>query len=276
MDKRAIFKLIAAQVAKGDLAFPTGARVALKVRQVLDDPDCNIDTAVKLIQAEPLLLARVVAIANSVMYNRSGREITDVRTAVARLGFTTVRSLAMALVTRQMAGKASHQGLANQLWEHTAHVASLAQVIARHVTHQDPDAAMFAGIVHEVGGFYMLSCAGDFPGLLEGDFTDWIEDGEVAVGRAVLNMLSVPESIAAAIETYWDGFLAMPPVSLADTLLLAEELAPVPSPLHRVEGRSPGDGTIARIEMVIGEATLSAILEESADEVRSLTEALKF
>jgi len=279
MDKCDVFKTIASQVAQGELAFPTGAQVALKVRQALDDPDCPVDKAATLIQAEPLLSARVIAIANSVVYNRSGQDIADVRVAVARLGFRIVRSLAMALVTRQMAGISSdpkQQELVNQLWEHTAHVASLAHVIARHVTHQDPEAAMFAGIIHEIGGFYMLSRIGDFPGLLDGDFADWIESGEAEVGRAVINKLSVPESVATAIESYWDGFLAMPPVTLGDTLLLAEELSPVPSPLHKVNVRELGEGMNASIEMVIGEETLSLILKESAEEVSSLTAALQF
>ncbi|MCX7170412.1 MAG: HDOD domain-containing protein [Proteobacteria bacterium] len=50
-----------------------------------------------------------------------------------RLGFNAVRSLATALATRQMPGSQAarfHQDVAAQLWEHTAHVASLAQVIA--------------------------------------------------------------------------------------------------------------------------------------------------
>ncbi|OHC63285.1 MAG: histidine kinase [Rhodocyclales bacterium GWA2_65_20] len=279
MDKREAFKSLAADVAKGELAFPTSAQVAMRVRRALDDPDCHIDAAAKLVQAEPLLSARVVAIANSVAFNRSGREITDVRTAVARLGFRTVRALATALVTRQLAGAPAvktYQDLAAQLWEHTAHVASLAHVIARRVTRLDPETAMFAGIVHEVGGFYLLSRAKDFPGLLDGELSDWIDAGEIEVGRAVLNVLSVPAPVMLAIEAYWDGFLAMPPTTLADTLLLAEELAPVPSPLHRLGGKEHGEGMTASIDMAIGEETLLSILEESAEEVVSLTGALQF
>ena len=279
MNKRGAFDTIRARVAQGALAFPTSAQVALKVRQTLDDPDCHIDVVARLVQAEPLLSARVVAIANSVVYNRSGQQISDVRMAVNRLGFRTVRALAMALVTRQMAGQSAsrvHQDLAYRLWEHTAHVASLAHVIARQVTHQDPETALFAGIVHEIGGFYLISCADEFPGLLDGDFTDWIEYGEPALGRAVLGVLGVPESVVAAMESYWEGYLAMPSVTLADTLLLAEELSPVPSPLHNLPSANAVPGMAAQIEMVIGKETLSCVLLESAEEVSSLTEALKF
>lgn len=279
MDKREAFKKIATQVAEGELAFPTGAQVALKVRHALDDPECHIDTAARLIMAEPLLAARVIAIANSVVYNRSGREVTDVRVAIARIGFSTVRSLAMALVTRQMAGMSKdpkQQELVNKLWEHTAHVASLAHAIARHVTHKDPEAALFAGIIHEIGGFYMLSRAKDFPGLLNDDYSDWLEYGEIEIGQAVINKLALPESIKEAMNGYWDGFLAMPPVTLADTLLLAEELSPVPSPLHHLDEKIPEENMKANIEMAIGEEKLTLILDESAEEIRSLSQALQF
>lgn len=278
MDKRVAFDTLIARVAKGELAFPTSAQVALKLRQTLDNPDCHIEAVTRLVQAEPLLAARVVATANSVAYNRSDSEISDVRQAVARLGFRTVRTLAMALVTRQMAGQPSakaHQELACRLWEHTAHVASLAQVIARHVTHQDPETALFSGIVHEIGGFYLISCADEFPGLIDNDFSDWIDGGESAVGSAVLGVLDAPETVVAAMRGYWDGYLAMPPLTLSDTLLLAEELAPVASPLHHLQSDDAAQGLAAQIEMVVGKELLSHILRESADEVRSLTEALK-
>jgi HD-like signal output (HDOD) protein len=277
--KNEVFETIAAQVAQGELVFSTGAQVALRLRHALDDPDCHVNTASRLIKSEPLLATRVIAIANSVVYNRSGREISDVHMAVSLLGFRTIRSTAMALVTRQMAGKSKdpvRQVMVDRLWEHSAQVASLAHAIARHVTHQDPETALFAGIVHEIGGFYMLSRADEFPGLLEGDFTEWLEGGEVTVGRAVLNKLRVPATVTAVIETFWDGFLAMPPVTLADTLLLAEELATVPSPLHRLDNKAPETGRAASIEMVIGEETLSLILKESSEEIASLTRALQF
>lgn len=279
MDKREVFQAIAADLAQGEPAFPTSARVAIRVQQALADPDCAVATAATLVQAEPLLAARVVAMANSVVFNPSGRPITDVKTAVTRLGFKTVRSLAAALVTRQMAGGQGtphSRELATRLWEHTTHVASLANVIARRVTKVDPDTAMFAGIMHEVGGFYLLSRAADFPGLLDGGFDDWLDVGEMQVGRALLTLLSVPEPVQQAIDIYFDGYLEIPSSTLGHTLLLADMLAPVPSPLRRHEPGDDRKDQSDRVDMVIGEQTLTGILQESADEVSSLIAALKF
>lgn len=279
MDCMDIFGKIAAEAEKGDLVFPTHAEVTLRVQRALDDPDCHAETAARLVQADPLLSARVVAVANSAAFNRSGRAITDVRVSVVRLGFRMVRSLATALLMRQMAGSSAEppreRELAARLWEHTSHVAALAHVIARRVTHLDPETAFFAGIVHEVGGFYLLSRTKNFPGLLDECMADWEGDGQALVGRAVLGKLGVPAPAMAGIEDYWQGYLAMPPATLGDTLLLADELAPVESPFRSLANESR-EGAEAKIDMAIGEETLHAILDEAAGEMSSLTQALHF
>ena len=120
----------------------------------------------------------------------------------------------------------------------------------------------------------MISRSGDYPGLLDEDFCAWSETGEAEVGRAVLKALSIPPTVIEAIEVCWGGFLAMPPTTLGDTLLLADDLAPVESPLRDLDG-IPREGMAATIDLLIGEETLSEILQESAADVRSLTAALR-
>lgn len=277
MDVQAALKAIADDAARGDMVFTSNADLASRVRRALDDTDCSIDQLSKLVSAEPILAARVVGIANSAAYNHSGRPITDINRAISLIGFSNLRALATAVVVRQMEGMSQtpeHRALARKLWEHTAHVAALARLIAKRVTHQNPDAAFFAGIVHEVGGFYLISRAAEFPGLLEGDFEAWYGRGEAKVGRAVLAMLGAPENILAAMEILWAGYLSMPPESLGDTLLLAEQLSPVESPLSQLAGMGRR-GMPVEIDVVLDDETLSGILRDSAEEVESLTKALQ-
>lgn len=276
MDRLQIFKDIAAQASRGELTFPTNVNASLKLQQALDDPNCHIDTAAKLVMADPLLSARTVAIANSAAYNRSGNEITNVKVAVSRLGFRTLKSLVASVIVRQLDSKITDPALklkATQLWEHSAHVSALAQVIARHVTRVDADTAMFAGIVHEVGGFYLLSRAQEFPGLLDGDPEDWIEYGEKLIGRGVLKKLGVPDAVMTAVEALWHGVSAIPPETLGDTLLLANELARVVSPLHEKENVALRREAV-NINFEIADDTLQNILQESEEEIESLTAAL--
>ncbi len=277
MDVRSALAAIEADAARGDIVFPTHTEIALRVQRLLDDPDCAIDALGKLIAAEPILATRVLSIANSIAYNPGGRSITELKSAISRLGFATLRALAASIIVRQMKemSKAEeHRALAAKLWEHTAHVAALARVIAKRVTHQNPDAAFFAGIVHEVGSFYLISRASAFPGLMTSDLELWHGEGEASVGRAVLKALEVPAHILDAMETLWSGFLAMPPTSLGDTLLLADELSPIESPIDALAGMSRKEMEV-ELEVLIDDETLSSILAESAEEVASLSAALK-
>lgn len=273
VDVQSILTHIAAEVSRDELTFSITSELALKVQRVLDDPDCSIDQLAKLVQTDPLLAARVVAVANSAIYNRSGRAIADVKSAVSRVGFNTLRVLAAAVVVRQMEGMArtpAHRQLAARLWEHTAYVAALCQVIARRVTRVNPDTAFFAGIIHEVGGFYLISRAGGFPSLLEGEdgcLLAWDEGGAVELQR-----LSAPAAVVEAIEGMWEGYLAMPPESLTDILLLADQLAPVESPLAQLAGNGGAD---VQIDVALDDQTLSSILQESAEEVESLIDAVR-
>ena len=277
MNRREALNAIAAQVHEGELVFPTSVGAAQRIRRALDDPDCSIATAARVIETEPLLSARVVALANSTAFSRSGQVITDVGTAVSRLGFRIVRMLALALIARQLAGKPSvlaHRDTATLLWQHTSLVAALARVIARRITQQDPDTALFAGLIHEVCGFYLISRADEFPSLLDEDAAEEDESLEAEIGNAVLQELSVPAPVVVAIQAAWTAHFADPPATLGDTLLLAKHLAPIESPLMR--GAEGADGLRASIEMAFESETLSEILEECADEVDSLAKALQF
>jgi HD-like signal output (HDOD) protein len=276
MDRLDALKSIAAQAGRGELAFPTHVNATLKLQRALSDPDCHVEEAARLVQTEPLLAARTVAIANSAAYNRAGNDVTSVRAAVQRVGFRTLGALAAAIIVRQLASGVTDPLLrakADQLWQHSANVAALALVIARRVSSVDPDTAMFAGIVHEVGGFYLLSRAAEFPGLLEGGADEWIEHGQVEIGRGVLRKLGVPAPVTEAIEALWNGMRALPPETLGDTLMLAKDLAPVPSPLLERPGFSPTQAS-ATIDFAVGDGTLARILQESEEEVRSLVNAL--
>jgi HD-like signal output (HDOD) protein len=279
MDSREALQKLAAEAASGELIFPTHTYAALRVRMTLDDPEVHINTVATVVQAEPLLAARVVAIANSVAFNRSGHALADVRSAVIRLGVNLVRALATAVIMRQLTDAPmapQYQALAARLWDHTVHVAALAYVLARRVSHCNPDVAMFAGIVHEVGGFYMLSRAGEFPVFVNDEIDPaWNDGGETKVGSAVLKALSVPEEISAAVQGLWRGEFALPATTLTDTLYLANCLTSIANPLQSASSVHYEEMHAVN-EQVMADATLAAVIEESVEELDSLAAALKY
>lgn len=279
MDRLTILRTMTAAAEAGEVNLPGQAAVLMKLRQQLDDPDCHLERAVVLLQGDPLLAARVVATANAVAFNPGGQAVSDLKRAASRLGFATLRSLVMAELTQQMAGRLDGpelHALYDDLWRHTINVAATARVLARRVTRVNPDAAFFAGLVHEVGGFYLLRQATRHPGLLAEAVTaedeSAIADAEAALCLAVLAKMGVPAEVIEAIRDFWRGYLTLPPASLADTLILADYLVPGMSPI-RWRMRQPPSAP-ADIDLQVGDSTLKAVLAEATAEIDTLVQAL--
>ncbi len=255
------------------MIFPANVKVSLKLLQLLDDPDFHLDAAAQLVLAEPVISARVVAIGNSAIFARRDTRVDNVRTAVNLLGLKTLRSIVAAVVVRQVCSAIAAPAIrkkAELLWQHCAHVAAHAYVVARHVSKVDPDTAMFAGIVHEIDGFYWLYHTDAGSGSLEECL--YRESAETArtLARDVLKSLMVPKPVVSAVESLWEEGHNIPPATLGDTLILANRLAAIRSPLDNTEEEAGADV----IDFAVRGTTLQAILAESADEIRSLTDAL--
>jgi hypothetical protein len=148
-------------------------------------------------------------------------------------------------------------------------VAALAWSLARHVTGVNPDTALFAGIIHEVGGFYLLSRADEFPGLLDDDPEKWGELCEDVVSLEVLKKLAVPGTVADAIGALRRAWINMPPSTLLDTLLLANGYAPVASPLGTALPAMP-EHEHSALDFVIDEDLLDMIRAEALETCRAM------
>jgi HD-like signal output (HDOD) protein len=272
--RRNLLDAVLAEIGRGEVSFPTHADVALRVRLALDDPDLHLAKAAQIIQAEPLLSARVVAVANSIAFNRTGARVADVRTAVTRVGIRLLRALATAVVMRQMAGgmrSPKFRDLAARLWEHTAHVAALSHILAGRFVRGAAEIALFAGMVHEVNGFYLLSRNDSHPELFLEEGALQAIAADATVGRAVLNALAVPEEVLDAVASLWrDEPPVFPPVTLGDVLRLANGLTPIQSPLQPEAAASP-----LPLPPAV-ESQLAEILDQSSDELEQMTAALRY
>ncbi len=270
---------LSAELESGDIVFPTSIDVSLRIRQALENPDININEVSRLVSAEPVLSAKAIRLANSVAYNRSGNEISDVRTAVNRVGTEPIRMLTMSLIVRQMVDARADERLrvlTHDLWRHTIHVSALSYVIARRLSRLNADAAMFAGLVHEIGQFYLLARASAFPALLqrEAELSGLMYSFSHSVGRAVLESLKVPEQIIGAVDDPSIDGAVVPPRTLADVLFLAESMAAFPNPFSNMS--TAEESLLADVATSdIDNETLEAVVAESKDELDSIIATLQ-
>lgn len=276
MEKLKDFALIVSEAQRGELVFPTSVNAALTLQLTLADPDCHDEDVIRKLLAEPVLAARAVALANSAVFRSNGAALaTGVRTAVMRLGYRNLYTLAAAMVVRQFGSKIRNPQLrmqAEQLWKYTAHVAALSYVIADRITHAEADTALFAGIMHEVGGFYLLGRADVIPGLLD-DPEEWMGAAQEIIAREIMKKLQVPEPVALAIVSLRGAGVGIPPEGLRDTLLVARHLCPVPSPLPHATDHGLSR-TAALADYLAAHPEVALVLDDAAEQAKSMSAAL--
>lgn len=272
-----ILEDIARDLSSSEVSFPTFLDITFQVRTALKNPNLSIDQLAKLVGAEPLMSAKIIRMANSVALNPSGREIADVKSAIVRVGIEAVRTVSFAVAMEQLLKSKQMQafeGISRRLWEHTAHVAALCRVMAKKLARINGDEAMFAGLVHDIGVFYLMSRAAHFPELvndkaeLHALLTGWHDN----IGHALLSALGQPESILNAVLEHENEREIVAVKNLSDVLFLANKIANRTSSWRDPEIDGEIDTSI--LERVFDADTLKEIVEESEEEVQSLKAAL--
>ncbi|MEX2291031.1 MAG: HDOD domain-containing protein [Mycobacteriales bacterium] len=124
---------------------PPAQAAALRVVQIVDDPDSSAAGVATAASVDPALTARMLRMANSAYYGLSGR-VASASAAVTVIGFDTVRSLA-ALAA---AGLGPDGELPPGFWSRGAATASGAALLARRVGADVPQ-AFCVGILHDLG-----------------------------------------------------------------------------------------------------------------------------
>lgn len=239
-DHRSAFsEAIERELRSGEFVFPTSMQAAVKIRRALEDPDAGLTAVAKVINLEPVLSVKLLRMANSVFFNPQGVQVTDVQRALMRVGVGTARTLAFAVIGDQLATASEFAPvwrLAEQLWRHSLDVASLAYAITIQLEHSQPDTALLAGMVHDIGQFYLLSRVHEYPELLEeeSDLAEFILYWDKQVGQAVLRALGTPEVIVEALDDQDLYSGAWPPDGLSDIIFLANTAAGTPNPFSTV------------------------------------------
>ena len=262
---------IAADLSKREVAFPTFANATVKIRKALDDPNTDSEALARVISSEPLLSAKLVHVANSAAVNPGGKPVNDVKTAVTRVGFNTVRSVAAAVAMTQLSAAEDirkHAQRASAVWHHSMHVAALSFVIAKKMTRQNPDEALFAGLIHDIGYFYLLSKSGSYPELdaEPAALDDVLRDWHAPIGQAVLHAFTLPEATLTAVAEHENGHYQWPPRTIIDVVTLANMYAAKTNPIYLHAGATVPDTP--------QEPELVKVLVDSNDEIRSLVAAL--
>ncbi|MFO1467656.1 MAG: HDOD domain-containing protein [Steroidobacteraceae bacterium] len=270
---------LSVELSGGRVELPSFPDVAVRVRRALADESSTVDQVVRIVGSEPALAARLLKMANSALLNRSGKQVTDLRTAVNRMGHNMVRSAAISFAMAQIRAASKLKGLEKfleDLWESSTQVAAMSFVLASRLTKLNPDEAMLAGLLHGIGKLYIVTRAEKHPILFMQPeaMHDMIRDWHAAIGKAILENWEFSESMAEAIASQDDlARETEDPPNLTDVIAAALLISSFATDPKGLEAAMQGSPVIDRLRLNGEKAT--EIMRESANEIASLRSALK-
>lgn len=182
----------------GRLRLPSLPDLAVKVRQAVNDPRRSIAEIARLVQFDPALAARLILIANSPLY-RGTQKYANCHSAITRIGLTAARNLVVSFTLRNLfkaRTPALHARL-QQSWRHSCKVAAICSLLARLTPGLDPDRALLAGLLHDIGELPLLQYLENLDRTIEPErLNSLVGRLRGALGRFVLKTWQFEQDLA--------------------------------------------------------------------------------
>jgi HD-like signal output (HDOD) protein len=206
-DSAALEKDLASIRMDSQLTLPGVPQIVTRLQQMLSDPDVGIPQLIPVINYEPILVGRVLQMANSAALNPTRKQVTDVRTGITRVGFDLLRSASLAYAMRQLSQAHSVKDIRphlEALWERSAWTAAVSFVIARKFTRVNRDLAFLGGLMHGVGKLFVLTRAAHYPFVLRdrGKYASLLRKWHAPFAKAILTGWHINADVIEAVAQY--------------------------------------------------------------------------
>ena len=194
-------------IDKDDLVLPTLPEVALNIRKAAENPEISVSHLSKVIGRDTALTARLIKVVNSPLL-RALYEVTDLHTAITRLGVNYSSNLAIGLVMEQIFHARSEvvEQKMREVWRESLEVAGICYTLCRRYTSLKPDQAALGGLVHQIGVLPILTYAEDHNELLSDpvSLNHVIECIHPLIGDKLLAVWEFPEMLVKLPGQYLD------------------------------------------------------------------------
>jgi HD-like signal output (HDOD) protein len=180
---------------------PSLPDTAVRIQLAIGDEQSDAGSVARLLATDPAMAAKLIRIANSALYG--GRAPVDTCTAaIVRLGLRTTAKLVLGFALSEVF-RSKNQALRQRmkvLWDHSVDIAATCFILARERSGVDPEEALLAGLIHDVGAIAVLSSATRYPRLAADperlERTIACLSGDV--GAMILREWNFPPAMAAA------------------------------------------------------------------------------
>ncbi|NOQ17416.1 MAG: HDOD domain-containing protein [Methyloprofundus sp.] len=187
------------------LILPTLPDIALKVRDAVSKGEASAHELANMIVTDAALSARLIQVANSPLYKGTS-EVKNIQMAVSRLGNNTIRTLITSLVMQQMFTPTSKllEAHFRKNWEESINVSAISRALATFSPGLDPDEAMLAGLIHQIGKLPILMLVENIPEFRDSParLNKLLEKAHPAIGKIIMDTWAFPEELKLVASEY--------------------------------------------------------------------------
>ena len=164
----------------------------------------------EVIQADPLVLAKVVGAANMFAYNPNGVEVTSVTQAIHVIGYERIRTLAMSLMLAEQVSRTQSPDAQREYAAQSLMAGCIAQTLASGRALLDKQQAFICASLRNFGQIVLTSCmAEEFLQLRKAAGGEPDDAGyrrafgmtPLELGHQLLDAANLPEEILATLRT---------------------------------------------------------------------------
>jgi len=193
-----LYQQLITDLHEDKLELPTIPDVAIKIRRALSDERSNFHQVSLIISSDPAITTKIIKTANSALY-RSVKKTTDCHMAVTRLGTKVTSQLVTSFSMKELF-KTKNNILKKKMtaiWNHSREIAALSFVLAKMTPGFEPEHALLAGLLHDIGAIPIIGYADKHPEIFKKDkmLDALIKELKGEVGAAILTKWNFPDDI---------------------------------------------------------------------------------
>ncbi|MBC7690554.1 MAG: HDOD domain-containing protein [Methylotenera sp.] len=190
---------------------PTLPVVAMKVNELLNDPNSSSVDIANLLKKDQVLTAKILRLVNSSYYAIPGG-VTDVQRALAFLGFNTLAQLVLGISVFSVFNKVSTEDFSMMdFWKHALGTAVCSELLAKKLKVAKPEEAFTCGLLHDIGKLVLHEIDGDrFSAVINEakgrnvSFLEvereWDTPGHSYLGEVIATKWGLPQVVRQAIR----------------------------------------------------------------------------
>ena len=201
-----VFTELLAALKAGQLEMPVLPDMAMKVKQLLENPKSSVDQFVKLLSTDPeITLYLISATNNTTLFNEC--PAGNLHDAITRLGYRMLYGIVLNITLPKLfqAQSTLIHGALKELWKRSRIVAANSYVLAQQEKHLKPENAMLAGLVYEIGALPLYLYADRYHPEIEPESLEiLISTFSAPIGFGLLQNWNFPEELIDVVTNQLD------------------------------------------------------------------------